>query len=262
MDATPPFSERHGFTSPPAPITIRYEAPPILREGILAIAEKSNFGAGEIRSIICSVLDELPDVGNNWSYPNVMSECKGHIHKCEWFEVYDICEAIAREAALSERHKDFEKNLNRFFEKKGIGWKIESGQLSVRGEEDYERTVAEAQTSLEESGRQTAAGELKEALRDISRRPEPEVTGAVQHSMAALECLAKDISGGPSKTLGDLIGGLNLPSPVDQAVHKMYGFASNQGRHVREGGKPDFPEAMLTVHFSSSLISYLTIKHK
>lgn len=74
-------------------------------------------------------------------------------------------------------------------------------------------------------------------------------------------CLAKDMSGGSKKTLGDLIKGLNLPTPVDQAVEKMWGFASNQSRHAAEGKRPDFPSAMLTVHFCSALINYLSQKN-
>ena len=105
--------------------------------------------------------------------------------------------------------------------------------------------------------RADAASKLKEALQDISRRPKPDVTGAVQHGMAALECLAKDLLGEPNATLGQVIERLDLPSPIDEAVRKMWGFASNQGRHVAEGKRPDFPEAMLTVHFCAALISYL-----
>lgn len=261
MDSTPSFSERHGFSSASKPITVRYEAPPFLREGILMIAEKSGISPDGLRKFICRTLDETPNKEENWSASNVMRECSDLIHSCEWFEVYDICEALAKARDL-ERNLVFEENLNKFFQKKGIGWKMEDGELSIRGEEDYERTIVDAQASLEAEDRETAALELEEALQDLSRRPEPDITGAIQHSMAALECLAKDISGKSNRTLGDLIKGLNLPAPVDQAVEKMWGFASNQGRHVAEGKRPDFPEAMLTVHFCSAIISYLMQKQK
>jgi len=47
--------------------------------------------------------------------------------------------------------------------------------------------------------------ELHEALDDLSRRPEPDLTGAIQHAMAALECVASDTYGNPKATLGDII---------------------------------------------------------
>ena len=34
-----------------------------------------------------------------------------------------------------------------------------------------------------------------EALRDISRRPEPDVTGSIQHVCAAMEATARDLAG-------------------------------------------------------------------
>ena len=77
--------------------------------------------------------------------------------------------------------------------------------------------------------------------------------------MASLECLARDISGS-KKTLGAFIKDLNLPPPVDEAVEKMWGFASNQGRHIKKGKELKFAEAMLTVHFCAAIISYLSQK--
>src|SRR3989338_976848 len=256
MDSIPSFSERHGYQSQAKPITIRYEAPLFLRNGILSVARKSGVSSDALRLVICYVLDELPNLGQNWGASNVMRECEELIQSCEWFEVYDICEALAKDDSGTAL---FEKNLNNFFIKKGIGWKMENGQLSVRGEQDYEKVTSEAQAILEESGRLTAAGELREATKDLSRRPEPGVTGVIQHSMAALECLVRDMSDS-KKTLGHLIKELNLPTPVDVAAEKMWGFASNQGRHVAEGKKPEVPEAMLTVHFCAALVSYLCQK--
>jgi hypothetical protein len=262
MNQIPSFSERYGYQSQskPKPITIRNEAPAFLREGILVIAEKSGFDPKILRSIICDVLDELPDVAHNWSDPNVIGECEELISSCEWFEIYDICEAIGHKAVL-KGDSTFEKKLNVFFVKKGVGWKMEVGQISIRGEEDYEDVTLKAQGVLETSGKTTAAIELKEAIQDLSRRPTPDITGAIQHSMAALECFARDILGA-KKTLGACIKDLHLPTPIDEAVEKMWGFASEQGRHVKEGRNPNFPEAILTVHFCAALIVYLTEKNE
>lgn len=256
MSQNPSFSERHGYQGQPKPIEVRYEAPAFLRAGILSIAGKSGFSAHNLRAVICDVLDELPDTAQNWGYENVMRECEERVHGCEWFEVYDICEALAQS---NIGDGSFEENINRYFVKKGIGWKMEGGRLSVRGEADYEAVTSEAQNLLGEAGRSTAAGELKEAINDLSRRPKPDITGAIQHGMAALECLARDVSDS-KKTLGDLVKELDLPAPVDSAVEKMWGFASNQARHIKEGKEPEFPEAMLTVHFCAALIAYLSQK--
>ena len=51
---------------------------------------------------------------------------------------------------------------------------------------------------------------------------------------------------------------LRLPEPVDQAVHKLWGYASDRGRHVREQQTVDTTEAELIVAVSGSLCAFLT----
>ena len=46
---------------------------------------------------------------------------------------------------------------------------------------------------------------IHEALQDLSRRPQPDLTGALQHALAALECLARDVTGENKPTLGQLM---------------------------------------------------------
>ena len=38
-------------------------------------------------------------------------------------------------------------------------------------------------------------------------------------------------------------------------------FASEQGRHLKEGGEPNYEEAELVVHLSASLCAYLAKKN-
>ncbi len=256
------FSERYGFQKEPKPTTIRREAPPRLRKAILDIAIESGFKAKDIRGVLCRKLREIENE-DNWSDDPVMKECLDLIKSCEWFEVYEICEVLAQEKNFPLVWRNsFEKGLNKFFIEEGIGWKIANGLIVTRGEEDFEKVMSIAKDRLEETKRMTAKSELEEAIRDLSRRPEPDITGAIHHSMAALECVAKEITQEPTKTLGKITNKLNLPKPIDDVVEKIWGFASNQGRHITEGKKPDFAEAELTVHLSGALVSYLCEKNK
>ena len=109
----------------------------------------------------------------------------------------------------------------------------------------------------------TSKTEIKEAIADLSRRPNPEVTGAVQHSLAALECLSREVIGNKKDTLGVLISKHPeiVPPPLDVAISKIFGFGSEQGRHLKEGHEPAYEEAELLVHLSASLCSYLCKKH-
>lgn len=123
------------------------------------------------------------------------------------------------------------------------------GLLESRGADGFEMFVNDARNTLEAAGLQTARGEIHEALRDLSQRPDPDLTSALQHGMAALKCTAREVVGNPRATLGDILKRRPdiLPKPLDEAVRKMWGCASEVERHVQEDRTPDRPEAELVV---------------
>jgi hypothetical protein len=133
---------------------------------------------------------------------------------------------------------------------------MENGAIAVRGSEAFALATRDAVNTMRDAGTPTAANVIHEALTDISRRPAADVTGAIQHAMAALECVAREIDGS-SDTLGRIIGRLTLPPPLDHALHKLWGFASEQGRHIQEGREPRFEEAELVVTVASAVSVYL-----
>jgi len=158
----------------------------------------------------------------------------------------------------SESADDFRDRLNQFFRKKGIGWELSSTDgILFRGDETFTTTTTEAVNVLQESGRSVAANEIHEALMDISRRPEPDRTGAIQHAIAAMECVVRDVTGESGATLGKLIPKLGLPKPLDAAVEKLWGFASDRARHLREGGVADDLEVELVVSVACAVASFL-----
>jgi len=111
---------------------------------------------------------------------------------------------------------------------------------STRGTEAFEAVVRTAIPALEQSALATSAGEIHKALACLSCRPTADLAGAVQHALAALECTARAVSGHPRATLGDILKrtpGL-IPRPVDSAVEKAWGYASEMGRHLQEGCEP------------------------
>jgi hypothetical protein len=265
MDDAPTFSERHGYTPPEAEITVRYDAPHWLRSLIIRVAYDSKLSPSDVREILCNMLLEEPD-SNNWSeFPNIDNEAHGLLSGAEWFQVYDFVEIIARRfqpKALKPQLQDFTKKLNDAFRRKGVGWQMVDGKLEIRGPEIFEQSVREAQVTLEQTGRQVARNEIHQALMDLSKRPDPDITGAIQHAMAALECVARDVTGDGKSTLGDLLKKHpgTLPPPLDTALSKIWGFASDQGRHLRESQAPDIKEAELVVGLAGSLSTYLVKK--
>lgn len=185
------FSDRHGYTANEPEITVREDAPADLRYAVPQIAKAAGMSTKAIRDVVCQVLFVAPN-DNNWSEPNVW--IIDLLERCEWFKVYDIAEALWRSLEYDfERQQLFQDELNRFFREKGIGWELKDSEgIVFRGSEAFSATTAEAAEVLEETGRSTAATEIREALRDISRRPVPDRSGAIHHAMAGMHGTRRD----------------------------------------------------------------------
>lgn len=259
------FSERFNFDeTEQVEITVRQDAPEKLRGVIVIIAKEVGITPKPLREIVCRVLREIPDP-NNWSeYPNIQQEVVELLQNCKWYKVYDIIEEISLE--LKKRGdlrvcQRFEDEINKFFYENGIGWKLENEQIEVRGSEAFEKVLDKASDTLDDQERNTTKTEIHEALNDLSRRPEPDLTGAIQHGMAALECLSRDVSNSKD-TLGKLIKNSPdlFPKPLDNAIEKIWGYASNRGRHLIEDEPPTHEEAELIVGLACVLATYLDKK--
>ncbi|MCU7919137.1 MAG: hypothetical protein KZQ95_12370 [Candidatus Thiodiazotropha sp. (ex Epidulcina cf. delphinae)] len=266
--STESFSKRHGYNQPSqVEIAVRQDAPHEFRGVIINMAYECGFSPSALRSVICKTLRKRAD-RNNWSeYPNIDDENHYLIDGCQWYKVYDIAEAIYKkmeETPFSHEPEIFGNDLNEYFIESGIGWKLTEGLIESRGSEGYENIIKATANALAESGRNTARNELHEAVSDLSRRPNPDITGAIQHSMASLECVARETCGDPKATLGEILSRHKdlIPSPLDQAISKAWGYASENARHIREGREPSYGEAELIVGICASVSTYLSGKEK
>jgi len=266
------FSERHGFAPADAEIVTR-EAPPELRAAVVSLAGEAGMSPKPLRGVICDLLVLEPNQGNWSEFPNIDEEVRGIMRDLPWYEVYDVIEAVAKALPGGVRpsrlqgapepfgYPVFEERLNRVFRRRGIGWQLVNRQIEYRGEESVEVALRGVQELMQAAGRPTAANELHEAVRDLGRRPTPEVTGAIQHAMAALECVARDHASSRD-TLGDVIkrNRALFPQPIDTLMEKAWGYTSNFGRHIEEGHAPTFEEAEMVVGLSAVICRYLARK--
>ena len=100
-----------------------------------------------------------------------------------------------------DRPTKFATELNGYFVSHGIGWQLRDGEICARGDDAFEFTRRRVDELLRDKGLDTSRTELREAIRDLSVRPKADVTGAIQHAMAALECLTRELTGNDKLTL-------------------------------------------------------------
>ena len=195
LNMTGTFSERYGYQSPDADIVVREDAPMELRHAILALGRNHNLTPKYMRERVCSVLLKVPDPYNWTDFPYVWQEVTDLVESCEWFEIYNIAERFYSGFPDRNAAGRYEEDLNKFFRRAGIGWEMRSGLVSFRGSEVFQETTKQASNILSSTGHPRLAEQIQEALRSLSRRPEPDVTGAIHHAMGALEATARECNG-------------------------------------------------------------------
>lgn len=253
------FSARQGVEDPRPPISIRRSAPAELREMVIHCASEAGLPAEHLRRVLLRLLRRPPDPRLLRNEDNIIKECVGRLVDAPWFRVYDLIEKIHAALDVSAAMQ-FAEDLNLYFQENGIGWAIsEEGAVVSRGSEAFEASIASLAT-IEPETAQTARSEIHKALQDLSSRPDPDLTGAIQHGMAALECVAREVTGNRKATLGKILKSdpALVPSPLDEALSKLWGFASNSGRHLREGEEPEREEVELVVGVAVVVSTYLS----
>jgi len=261
-----PFSMRNRYSQSPKKISIREDAPQNLRYFILETAHDLGWGPSSMRDVLCRVLHTPPDPSNWSEYPNIEGEVQTLTYGAPWYAVYDVIVQLQAGMLKSDlrngtnKAETFTDELNEFFIEEGIGWKLAGGEIVVRGTEAFELIVSDATDRLDCTNRPTAAGHLHEALQDLSRRPKPDLPGAIYHAMGCLEAVARHHTGDGAATLGQILKRYPeiVPSPLDTALSKVWGYASDEARHVREGKEPRRREAELIVGLAAVVAGYLT----
>jgi hypothetical protein len=251
---------------------VREGAPDALRSFVLRhVSHRARVDIHNARDLVSRTLKYIPNPANQ-SVDEIWKEIEQAIKGCDWFLIYDLIEEMFRDVQWSDRDQDaFLREVNEFFYEQNLGWKLRTTvpiegislvapEIVIRGSEAFEIAVTGAVDTLESSGRNSAKKELTEALQDLSRRPEPDLTGAVHHAMAALECIAADVCSETGETLGQVIKSHpdRFPAPLGDALSKLYGFASQRGRHVTSEGKiPLQKEVELIVTIAAAVTTYL-----
>lgn len=262
------FSRRNKYRPQNIEITLYQESPEKLRCMLINNAYKYlKLNSSNLREFICEFLNKKPNDKCNWGNEYIKREINDIIFdECEWYDIYDLIEHVYKNIKEDRKEdlKNYRDEFNEYFYENGIGWQIDDvGLIKVRGNEFHECIVKQSYDLLNRNNCPNARKEIEEAYRDLSRRPEPDITGAIQHSMAALECVARNVCGNNNMTLGKILKNHKdlIPEPLNTAVDKLWGYSSDRFRHLREqSNTPSYEEVELIVSTCASVITYLIKK--
>jgi hypothetical protein len=289
----PVFSKRRGY-DPPKEIAFREELPANLRPPIIEIVGRY-FSDADVKEAIEKLLDpyglepsklaalETPTCPPNQSVAPA-SGSKAYLLNCPWFQVYDVIEHVLgplefyesefmndpADPEATSRAFPFRQEINTYFTYAGIGWQLVDGEFVTRGDEAFEHTLQGAAKELVD--RPTTQTRIQEALRDLSRRPKPDLAGAISHAFAALESVIGDIIYTPEETrqsrrhtFGAFLkkhSDLFPSEEIKSGFESLWTYANNEGsRHAKEGIEPERDEAELIVSLAAGLVTYLNRKH-
>jgi hypothetical protein len=175
-------------------------------------------------------------------YPLVnvhFTSIKTYFLECQWFEVYEFIEFVAKNCLDNDLAKDFKELCNKALETELSAYRFIDDFISPIVSEIEINEIEEAIS--QEDRLKPVVEHLKRALELFSDRKSPDYRNSIKESISAVESLCILIVGrDKAKTLGEALnsigrqGDLGLSSVLKQAFDKMYGYTNSEGgiRHA------------------------------
>jgi hypothetical protein len=229
-----------------------------------------NLEGRQFLELVCSALGVFPKQQLIYQW----DEARELVWSCEWHHFYDVVQRVYEFFNESDpthrKASEFQKLINTVLANEGIGWQLVSGEVVMRGDEAFESTIKAAAQEL--TDRPTTRARIQEAISDLSRRPKPDLSGAVSHAFAAMESIIGDIEYTPEEirenthhTFGTFLqryADLFPSEDFREGFQRLWKYANNEGsRHGKEGIEPARDEAELIVSLAAALVTYLNRKH-
>lgn len=181
----------------------------------------------------------------------------------EWWEVYDLIEFF-----LKELPQGWKRNLkilvNSFLEQENAAYRIVHEEVVEIVSEHEVSEIEEALAKPSES----VKSHFSRALEFLSDRRQPDYRNSVKESVSAVEAICQLRSGNPKAVLSDCMRTIKLKLDIhpafDQALKKLYGYASDSGgiRHAltEEDADPTFADGKFMLVTCSAFVNYLWMR--
>lgn len=226
----------------------------------------SDHGNQEIRAL-CTRLwfgyfkKPLDQLDNDWN--KVHAELRRYFFQCEWYEVYDFIEYVAKNYDRHQFQDRFVTACNRELEREVSAYRFVDGVISRITDEAELDEVEQALRAADEPVR----AHLRRALELLSSRESPDYRNSIKESISAIESLAATSIGADKGTLGQLLKRVEekvgLHPALKTAFSNLYGYTSDEGgiRHaLMEADTVRFEEAKFFLVVCSAFANFIRAK--
>ena len=277
-DRRRPFSEREGFTQPPAQQinSMDDELRTCLWNALynfLNCCDLSDFSihhgdaqrlARQIAKIHCLRLwvDFFNQSQDQFHIFEIRDSFASLFRRIEWYRVYDLIEFVL-EIDTSPQAGDFCGVCERCLKKHNSAYRIRGGKVvPITSEQE----LAEIDSAIN-SEHPSPRDHIRSALSLFANRPTPDYPNSIKESISAVESLAKKVTGKEQATLGELTRELGELHPAfQQALGKLYGYTSD-AQGIRHGAFDDSAQirqedARFMLVICSAFVNYIEAKRR
>jgi len=171
---------------------------------------------------------EPVDTISTYKYVN-MAEIRDRFFSCDWFEVYDFIEFVARNYPDPSFNANFVERCNHVLEREMSGNRF-VGKYITQITHPLETT--EIEQALEKSQPLPAVcTHLNSALRHLSDRKSPDFRNSIKESISAVEAMCRKITCKEKATLSQALEALRskiaIHPALEGAFKKLYGYTSD-----------------------------------
>lgn len=196
----------------------------------------------------------------HYTWPKLKAELREHFFKCEWYEVYDFIEFVARNYEQHAFQEAFIPACNHLLEKEMSAYRFVDGVI-VPITDTLELEAIEQALA---GSRDPVVEHLGRALELLSDRNAPDYRNSMKESISAVESLVSIIIKPEKGTLPQLLKRLGdefgVHPSLKEAFGKLYGYTSDAGgiRHaLKDADSVDFHDAKLMLILCTSFINFV-----
>ncbi len=194
----------------------------------------------------------------------ILSLIRKHFFKCEWHKVYDFIEFVDNYYRDDSVVKDLRSGFNQVLSEELAGYRLIDGHIV---EVTDEQEVAMLQEALEDTKYNLVTTHLKQALKHLSNRENPDYRNSFKESISAVETMARIMVGDEKATLGDALKILEKKGKLHPALKNgfssIYGYTNDSDgiRHsLIEESSLTIDDAKFFLLSCTSFVNYLKTK--